>query len=210
MSAAASSISESYVSGSPEGLCNVHVKTLSGDLLMLECEPTVKGVWHALHEYDSEQYPLHQTDVYPIPTDEDIPLYMVVVVPNSSVYFGNHFVLKTQARVCCMSLTETAFEMFETSDVPDEHHAAANCNVIPHSIDIVYSLDEEGNEKKILINHAYGYTFTCCMLESYDTLDEHLDHCVHHFSRLNETTYIAFRLTDEAKTSIKRMIRLHK
>lgn len=209
MSAAtASSVSESRVSESPEGLCTVQVKTLSGDLLMLECEPTVKGVWHALHEYDSEQYPLHQTDVYPIPTDEDIPLYMVVVVPNSSVYFVNHFDLKTQARVCSMSLRQTAFEMFETSDVPDEHHA--NRNVIPHSIDIVYSLDEEGTEKQIVINHGYGNTFTCCTVEHYDTLDEHLNHCVHRFYRLNETTYIAFRLTDEAKTSIKRLIRLHK
>lgn len=209
MSATATTSRADFVSISPEGLCNVHVKTLSGDLLILESEPTVKGVWHALHEYDSEQYPLHQTDVYPIPSDDAIPLYMAIVVPNSSVYFGNHFVLKTQAHVCCMSLTQSAFEMFETSDVPDSHHTDGNRNVIPHSIDIVYSLDE-GTEKQIVINHAYGSTYTCCMLETYDTLDENLDHCVHRFSRLNETTYVAFRLTDEAKTSIKRFIRLNK
>lgn len=207
MSASASA--SASVSTSPEGLCNVHVKTLSGDLLMLECEPSLKGVWHALHKYNSEQYPLHQTDVYSIPTDDDIPLYMAIVIPNTSVYFGNHFVLKTQMHVCCVCLTQTAFEMFETSDVPDSHHTNRTNNILPQTMDIVYSSDGD-DQKQIVLNHAYGGIFTCCSEHSYNTLEDNLDNCAHHFMRKDDTTYIGFRLTDEAKTSIKRFIRLHK
>lgn len=204
----------------------IYVKTLSGEILSLLCEPTVVAVWHALNQYDSDQYPLHRTDVYPDCTENqnmDLkPLFMVVVLPFSSVYFGKKIVIKNndyfgQKSIILnksliyytINLTSQSFELYETSETPESHQCDVIISrILPDTIDVVYYTDKDGIGH-VYLDHMFENYKTCCTTHSYATLDENLDNCAHQFTKKDDTMYRGYRLTEEAKSSIKRFIRLH-
>lgn len=198
---------------------NVYVKTLSGDILSLVCEPTVFAVWYALNHYDSEQYPLHRTDVYPLPIDEVdtklTPLFMVFVLPFSSIYFRKREeynekveIGKSSMIVYSMDIIQSSFEQYETYETPESHRIQMNIRMLPESIHVVYHTNED-RSKSVFLNHTFRNYHTCCTEHSHDTLDDNLDNCAHQFTKKDDTSYRGYRLTEEAKTSIKRFIRMH-
>lgn len=192
----------------------VYVKTLSGEILSLLCEPTVVAVWYELTRYDSDQYPLHRTDVYPDCTEDqhtDLkPLFMVIVLPFSSVYFEKKSILPNKSFILyTINLTSQSFELYETSEIPESHHMDTIIRrILPDTIYVVYYTDKDGIGH-IYLDHMYGNYKTCCTTHSYATLDENLDNCAHQFTKKEDSIYQGYRLTEEAKSSIKRFIRLH-
>lgn len=192
----------------------VYVKTLSGEILSLLCEPTVVAVWYELTRYDSDQYPLHRTDVYPDCTEDqrtDLkPLFMVIVLPFSSVYFEKKSILPNKSFILyTINLTSQSFELYETSEIPESHHMDTIIRrILPDTIYVVYYTDKDGIGH-IYLDHMYENYKTCCTTHSYATLDENLDNCAHQFTKKEDSIYRGYRLTEEAKSSIKRFIRLH-
>ncbi len=192
----------------------VYVKTLSGEILSLLCEPTVVSVWHELNRYDSDQYPLHRTDIYPDNTEDQCadlkPLFMVVVLPFSSVYFEKKSMSPDKSAIYyIINLTSPAFELYETEETPESHRVDTILRrILPDTIYVVYYTEEDGSQY-VSLDHMFGNYKACCTTHSYTTLDDILDKCAHQFTKKDDTTYRAYRLTEEAKSSIKRFIRLH-
>jgi hypothetical protein len=192
----------------------VYVKTLSGEILSLLCEPTVVAVWHELNHYDSDQYPLHRTDIYPDKTEDQCsdlkPLFMVVVLPFSSVYFEKKAMSPDKSAIYyIINLTSRSFELYETSEMPESHRVDTIFRrILPDTIHVVY-YTEDDRIQYVSLDHMFENYISCCTTHSYTTLDDVLDKCAHQFTKKDDTTYRAYRLTEEAKSSIKRFIRLH-
>jgi len=192
----------------------VYAKTLCGDILALDCCPTEKSIWYTLNEYYPNEFPLNKTDIQYfindniIDTDNVKYMFMVYVLPSSSIEFiGSTYVPKTQTFT--IILLSGSYEFSHTDKLPESNLLNSHINILPKTLEIVYTINENGNEN-VCLKHKFGNYISPCSSKSYNTLDECIENCSHEYSRIDENIYQYCHLTTQAKIDIKRIIRLCK
>lgn len=195
----------------------VNVKTLSGDILILEIVPKEgftesATITHELARLQPEFYPIDRTCVFEVSPG----LYGVLVLPSVSVQL-----VSSSKRVgrdghnsvfyrFNMNFGSSSFEQREDPIRPGtDHECSLAQHGLPYSTHIVVYTEPNINEKRYSVQHQIGIYMTGCTDGEYDddhlSLDSILERCRHCVERNGR----AYCLTSEAKETILRLIRLH-
>lgn len=195
----------------------IHIKTLTGEILLLEMEGTTitrNEILHALHASDPDAFPLERTDL----VETSPGWYMVTVYPPMSVkLIQSQLSGATDNWKYTFYHSVNGFSSYEEHEVTDprterEEQLNERGCLLPATFDIVAYVDDDGVEKHQL-SHYFStrphHMYTGCGKGETPyrerNLDEFLDDCRHDWSDAHHCK----RLTEEAKSSIKRLLAIH-
>lgn len=195
---------------------DVNVKTLSGEILQLQIIPK-EGytesaiITHQLARIDSKLYPLDRTCVFHVSSN----LYGLLVLPTISVrlqHWSKQF--ESKSGTYRFEMSPSSYEQRDEPDRPGTDHECSMYHYgLPHITTVVVftEIDESSQtmQTKYCVQHNLSnYSTGCCdgvYKDDQSDVEATLIRCRHCVERNGRAYY----LTDEARATILRLIRLY-